>query len=1005
MSHKGPACLLASFLFCQHALAQLPATRLGSIYPAGATIGKSVDVTIAGSDLDDVDQLLFSNPGITAKQKVGEPGPFDKVPPPLANQFVVTVAANVPVGMYDVRAVGKYGVSNPRAFLVGDLPEFNEAEPNNEREQATEFTLPAVVNGQSNQTADVDWFRFTAPAGQRILVTAFARRIDSRLDSVVSVFDATGRQLGGSGDDEGFDSLVDFTTPVAGQYLVKIHDSAYQGGPENVYRLAIGVLPHIDFVFPPAGVASGNQPFTVFGRNLPGGQPAGLTIDRRPLEKLAVSIPLAAAQDLGFGSRLDPASAAVDGVEFRLKGPQGTSAPVLVGVATAPPVLEADPNDTVAQAQKLVPPCEVAGQFYPARDRDWFQFEAKKGEPFSLEIVSQRMGLRTSPSLFVERVVKPAADGQPEQTQQLAYVFESAALDGGSEFDVQHNDPQFRFTAPEAGTYRVMVRDTLGDASPDPRRTYRLAITTTQPDFRLAAVPAESFASVLLRKGGQAAIRVVAFRRGGFEGEIQLTATGLPAGVTVTDAFIGPASNFAHLTLSAAPNAAPATGLVQIVGKSKIGTAEVTRLARFGAALVPTTARADVNQIPTVVDGRLTRSLPVSISATESALVTLQAGGGKTWEASRAAQLKIPIARGSGTYAGQINFIPRGLPPGATSPAANLAANAAAGEIQVNLAATTPPGTYSFFLDGLALQTDYARNPEAAAAATARQKEVDQLKAQVDAEAKTATDAKTAADKLAADTTAAVTTATAAKSAADQALAAAQAAAATAAQQAAQAKSAATASPNDANLATAATNAQKAADDAAAKVKTETANVAAAQKALEDATAKAKAAADAKVLTDKRAADTTQRAQLAATLKTQTDQLATNLTNAAKPAKRNVPIISTPITIKVTPAPITLAEIKAPGPLKKGEKLEIPLTIARLYDYAGPVTFNTAVPPTAAGLASPDVPLAAGQTQAKLTLTAAATATVGDHDLLVRATVNFNGQNLTIEQTVRVNVQ
>lgn len=996
----------AFFLLCQVAQAQLPATRLGSVFPAGASLGKSVEVTITGTDLDDVDQIVFSHPGITAKQKTSEPGPFDKGPQPVVNQFLVTVAANVPVGQYESRAVGKYGASNPRAFCVSDLSEINETEPNNDREQATEFVLPAFINGQSNQVADVDYFRFTAAAGQRIIVTGFARRIDSRLDTVVSIFDANGRQLGGSGDDEGLDSLVDFTTPAAGQYLIKVHDSAYQGGPENVYRLSVGVLPHVDFVFPPAGVAGGDRPFTVYGRNLPGGQPAGLTIDGRPLEKLNVSIPLpaAAAQDLAIGMRMEPASAAVDGVEYRLKGPQGSSAPVLIGIASSTPVLETEPNNTPAQAQKLTLPCEVMGQFSPQRDRDWFQFDAKKGEAFSLEVISQRMGLRTSPSLLVERMIKPAADGQPEQTQQLAYIFESLSPDGGSEFDIQHNDPQYRFTAPEAGTFRVLVRDSFGEVTADPRRSYRLAISTGQPDFRLAAVPVESFASVLLRKGGQAGIRVVAFRRGGFDGEIQVTATGLPAGVTCSDAVIGPASNMAILTLTAAPNAAPATGLIQLVGKSRIGAAEVSRTARFGSALLPTAARADVNVIPAAVEGRLTRDLAVSISSTETGLVTFQAGGGKVWEASRAAQLKIPVAR-TGAFVGQLNYVPRGLPPGVTSPAANLAANAAAGEFQVNLSAATPPGTYSFYLDGLALQADYVRNPEAAAAAAARQKEVDQIKAQADAEAKTAADAKATSDKLVADTTAAVTVATTAKTTADTVLTAAQTAATAAVQQAVQTKAAATAQPNDANLATAATNAQKAADDAAAKVKTEIANVATAQKNLEDATVKAKTAADTKVVAEKKSTEAAQRAQLAAQLKTQTDLLATNLANAAKPQKRNIPIVSTPITLKITPAPITLTEVKASGPIKKAEKLEVPFTISRLYDYPGPVTFNTVIPPTAVGLSIPDVAIPAGQTQAKLTITAAPTAAPGEHELLLRATLSLNGQNLTVEQPLRVVVQ
>jgi len=399
----------------------------------------------------------------------------------------------------------------------------------------------------------------------------------------------------------------------------------------------------------------------------------------------------------------------------------------------------------------------------------------------------------------------------------------------------------------------------------------------------------------------------------------------------------------------------------------------------------------------------VTRNLAISVSATETALVSFQAGGGKVWETSRAGQLKIPYTRG-GAFTGQILFMPRGLPPAVTAPAANVAANATTGEFQVNLTATTPTGTYTFYLDAIAQQADYSRNPEAAAAAADRKKEVDQIKVQADADAKAATDAKVVADKLAVDTAAAVTAATAAKAAADLALTNATTAATTAAQQAAQAKAAAAASPNDANLATAAANAQKAADGAVAVVKTAMANVVAAKKALDDAVAKAKVAVDAKIVSDKKAADAAQRAQLATQLQTQTNQLATNLANAAKPAKRNVPIVSTPITLKITPAPITMAEPKA-GPLKQGAMLEVPITITRLYAYPGQVNITTILPTGVGGLSIPNVAIPANQTQTKIAITAAANATEGDHQLTIRATLNLNGQNLTVDQPLRLVVQ
>jgi hypothetical protein len=45
-------------------------------------------------------------------------------------------------------------------------------------------------------------------------------------------------------------------------------------------------------VLPPAGVPGSTTQFTLFGRGLPGGQPAGITVDGKPLDKIAVSIAL-----------------------------------------------------------------------------------------------------------------------------------------------------------------------------------------------------------------------------------------------------------------------------------------------------------------------------------------------------------------------------------------------------------------------------------------------------------------------------------------------------------------------------------------------------------------------------------------------------------------------------------------------------------------------------------------------------------------------------------------
>ncbi len=245
--------------------AQLPATRLGSVVPSGGTPGSTFDVTIGGEDLDDVAGLHFSHPAIAAKPKMAEPGPFDQGPQVVPNQFVVSVPAGTPLGIYEVRAQGKYGLSNPRAFTVGDVPETVEIEPNDTAGAASAVTIPVVVNGISDRNGDVDHFKFTATAGQRILALALGRNADSRMDPVVAVFDAAGRELGSHRGHQGRNALVDFTAPANGEYTVRIHDAVYQGGRDYFYRLSIGVLPYLDCVIPLAGAAGSSGPFTLLG--------------------------------------------------------------------------------------------------------------------------------------------------------------------------------------------------------------------------------------------------------------------------------------------------------------------------------------------------------------------------------------------------------------------------------------------------------------------------------------------------------------------------------------------------------------------------------------------------------------------------------------------------------------------------------------------------------------------------------------------------------------------
>src|SRR5947208_4795484 len=81
--------------------AELPLTRLSTLFPPGGQAGTTFEVAVTGADLDETNQLHFSQTNITSKQKLSE-----KTGEPDPTRHLVTIGALVPPGNYEVRVVG-----------------------------------------------------------------------------------------------------------------------------------------------------------------------------------------------------------------------------------------------------------------------------------------------------------------------------------------------------------------------------------------------------------------------------------------------------------------------------------------------------------------------------------------------------------------------------------------------------------------------------------------------------------------------------------------------------------------------------------------------------------------------------------------------------------------------------------------------------------------------------------------------------------------------------------
>ncbi|MBN8419846.1 MAG: PPC domain-containing protein [Verrucomicrobia bacterium] len=662
------------------ALAQqvtLPLPRLLTVMPMGGQAGTTVEVTITGENTEDVSELMFSTPKITAKPVAGA-----------EKKFTVTIAPDVPVGVYDARVMSRLGVSSARAFSVNKLPEVIRTKANNSVETAMTLPLGTICNATMTKRS-VDFYAFQGVKGKRVAVDCAATGIDSRLTPVLILADAKGGDLkvnrtGG---------VIDFTPPADGTYLIKVSDLTYQGGERLFYRLALQEAP-----------GTGPAPR----------QPQTQTVS-------AMSWPPA-------------------------------------GLAATAKAHETEPNNKPAEAQKITLPCDIAGSFFPAADVDTFEFTAKKGETWWVEVASERLGLNTDPFVLVQQV---KATGGKETLTDVAELYDIAppmkvTSNGysydGPPYDAGSPDVNGKFVVKEDGTYRLQVRDLFGGTRSDANNVYRLIVRQATPDFSLAAWAvhmtlrngdrAALSKPMALRAGESRAFEVAVQRRDGFDGEIEIGMENLPPGVSAAGLKIAKGKPFGHLILTASSDAKHGFSLANIVGKATVNGAVVTRPVRVASMEWP--VKDAKGEIPAP---RLMADVPVSVSDSEQAPLTIATAENKVFEAKVGETLKIPLKL---TWRNDFNGTSIKVKAYGEGFSAikefDIPLKAATFEAVIDLAALKiAPGDYTFAFQSLGI-CKYRYNPAAVPLAEAEQKKAEQLAATMAAEAKNlaATDAEAA---------------------------------------------------------------------------------------------------------------------------------------------------------------------------------------------------------------------------------------------------------------------
>jgi hypothetical protein len=376
-----------------------------------------------------------------------------------------------------------------------------------------------------------------------------------------------------------------------------------------------------------------------------------------------------------------------------------------------------------------------------------------------VEVASERLGLNTDPFVLIQQVqegklvdVAELYDiAPPMKVTSNGYSYDGPPFDAGSP------DVNGKFEIKEDGTYRLQVRDLFGGTRNDPNNIYRLIVRHAAPDFSLAAWAihmtlrngdrAALSKPMALRAGESRAFEVVVQRRDGFDEAIEIGMTGLPAGVTATGLKIAKGKPYGHLILTAATDAKPDFALATLTGSATINGVQVSRPVRVASMEWP--VKDAKGEIPSP---RLMADVPVSVTNSEPAPVSIAPAEDKVYEAKVGSLLKVPLKL---TWRNEFNGTSIRVKAYGEGFSAlkefEIPIKATDHVVEIDLAALKPPaGDYTIALQSLGI-CKYRYNPAAVPLAEAEQKKAEQLLAQAAAEAKklAATDAEAA--KLAAE--------------------------------------------------------------------------------------------------------------------------------------------------------------------------------------------------------------------------------------------------------------
>lgn len=535
--------------------------RLLRLHPPGGQRGRTVEVHFIGRYLSQPQEVLTYEPGATVESieplegEIETNGRKERIEPGTRVKVRLKLSDDCAVGPHGLRLRTASGLTDYQPFYVGPFPTVDEDETppkrNDKFENARPIERNTTVLGRMNDQVDVDLYRLEFGRGQRISAEIEAARLGVERglpDLHLAIFSADGKRLAEADDSALFvqDPVLSIVAPADGVYYVAVRHSIYNAANE-VYRLHVGEFPRPVGLYPAGGPAGEELSVELLG------DPAGAT---------SRTVRLPADRNGWFDF------AAVDG---ELSAPT----PNRLRVSPLPNVLEAEPNDsadvaTAANGGPAAAPVALNGRIDRPGDVDHFRFAAKKGERYRIQALANAFGSPLDPTLTVSPVGAKPGVGAVRATESRPNQLEIPPI-GGQNRDTL--DPTVDFTVPADGEYLVRVEDDRGEGGPT--HVYRVEIQLEQ-DAIYTYVPLEpenqftpqARQAINVPAGNRYNTSIAVFNANRpYDGELELVAVGLPAGVTMHAPRIAPGATRVPVVFEAAADAPQAARLVEILAR------------------------------------------------------------------------------------------------------------------------------------------------------------------------------------------------------------------------------------------------------------------------------------------------------------------------------------------------------------------------------------------------------------------------------------------------------